>query len=630
VLVLCFPADMPPRPLGSIIGLRPEFDQRYRVLHRHVFPEVLERIARSNIRNYSIYLHDGILFSHLEYVGEDYDADMAAMAGDETTREWWQLTDPMQAPLDERVAGEWWAKLEPVLVVERNAAASRLNAGASGDEVEGPCHNVEALRHNVEALRHNVEALRHPPVGRHALVAPATAALPPGFEPAASARLAPGVQVLRVFRSRDRMYVYAECSDDVAPRLPAELAASLALPSTPVAIEEVFHTDGRERLAAPRKVFVSGCFDLLHSGHVAFLQEAARHGDLHVGIGSDTTVFRLKGRYTVNSQDERQYMISALGCVKECRVNRGSGFLDFEEELRDLRPDLLIVNEDGHSPAKEALCRSLGIEYRVLHRIPHAGLPPRATTALRTESRIPFRIDLAGGWLDQPFVSCHHSGPVLTVSIEPTIDFNDRSGMASSTRRKAIDLWHAAIPHGDPEQLARVLFSYENPPGTQEVAGSQDALGIVLPGLNRLHYEGSYWPSRIESVHDEEILSWLEDRLRLVTLGPRVSSFRVLDDVRVDAAGARALADAAEACWRAVLARDALAFGNAFRQSFEAQVAMFPLMVDETIRQAIDEGRNGALGWKLSGAGGGGYLILVSEDPVPNTLGVKIRRRGTD
>jgi hypothetical protein len=324
-------------------------------------------------------------------------------------------------------------------------------------------------------------------------------------------------------------------------------------------------------------------------------------------------------------------MIAALRCVKECRVNRGSGFLDFEEELHDLRPDLLVVNEDGHSPAKEALCRRLGIEYRVLQRIPRAGLPARTTTALRAESSIPFRIDLAGGWLDQPFVSCHHPGPVVTISIEPTVEFNDRSGMASSTRRRAIDLWHSAIPLGDPEQLARVLFSFENPPGTREVAGSQDALGIVLPGLNRLCYEGSYWPSRVESVHDEGVLSWLEDRLHLVTLGPRASSFRVLDDVRVDAAGARALSEAAEDCWRAVLARDARAFGDAFRRSFEAQVAMFPLMVDDNIRHVIEAAsRKGALGWKVSGAGGGGYLILVSETPVPNTVGVKIRRPGAD
>jgi cytidyltransferase-like protein len=612
---------MPSRVYGSIIGLRPEFEQRYRVLHRHVFPGVLDRIARSNIRNYSIYLggtatdHLGdegtveagrILFGHFEHVGTDYDADMAAMAGDETTREWWQLTDPMQVPLDERAPGEWWARLEAVYDFDSRQSQSQTRSSS-----------------------------RRP--GRCAWVTPAPALVPAALE-AALGRV-PGVEVLRIFRSRGGLYVYVECDETARAGVATAVTAAFALPSPPVEIEEVFHTDldpprrqaaGRGPHAARKKVFVSGCFDLLHSGHIAFLEEAARHGDLYVGIGSDATIHRLKGRYTINSQDERKYMISALGCVTECRVNRGTDFLDFEEDLQDLRPDLLVVNEDGHSPAKEALCRTLGIEYKVLQRIPHAGLPPRATTTLRTESRIPFRIDLAGGWLDQPFVSCHCAGPVLTVSIEPTIEFNDRSGMASSTRRKAIDLWHTSLPHTDPEQLARVLFSYENPPGTTEVAGSQDALGIVLPGLNRLHYEGSYWPSTIESVHDEAVLSWLEDRLHLVTLGPRVSSFRVLDDVRVDAAGARALADAAEACWRAILARDAAAFGRAFTRSFEAQVAMFPLMVDPGIREAIAECRDGALGWKLSGAGGGGYVILVSEAPVPNTVGVKIRRRGTE
>ena len=72
----------------------------------------------------------------------------------------------------------------------------------------------------------------------------------------------------------------------------------------------------------PRKAFVSGTFDLLHSGHVAFLTEAASHGDLHVAVGNDECVFRLKGRYPVNSQDERKYMIESLRCVKECPLCR--------------------------------------------------------------------------------------------------------------------------------------------------------------------------------------------------------------------------------------------------------------------------------------------------------------------
>jgi cytidyltransferase-like protein len=208
-------------------------------------------------------------------------------------------------------------------------------------------------------------------------------------------------------------------------------------------------------MAKLKKVFVSGCFDMLHSGHVCFLSEAAKLGEVHVALGSDRTVRELKGRLPVNSQEERRYMLQALKCVKSCRVNLGSGILDFLAELRDVDPDIFLVNEEGNTPAKEKLCRDLGIEYRVLKRIPHGNLPARSTTSLRRECRIPYRLDLAGGWLDQAFVSRHAAGPVLTVSVEPTLEFNERSGMASSTRRRAVELWQTDLPGGDRENAKR-------------------------------------------------------------------------------------------------------------------------------------------------------------------------------
>ena len=96
-----------------------------------------------------------------------------------------------------------------------------------------------------------------------------------------------------------------------------------------------------------------------------------------------------------------------------------------------------------------------------------------------------------------------YPGPVLTISLEPTIEFNERSGMATSTRRKAIDLWGPRLPAGDPEKLAKILFCYDNPPGTREISGSQDTIGIVFPGLNNAYYTGEYWPAQIDSVQDE-------------------------------------------------------------------------------------------------------------------------------
>jgi cytidyltransferase-like protein len=374
------------------------------------------------------------------------------------------------------------------------------------------------------------------------------------------------------------------------------------------------------------RVFVSGCFDLLHSGHVAFLKSAAEYGELHVCIGSDRTIHGIKGRWTVNDEQERRYMLEALECVHAVHIGSGSGLLDFLPEFDQVNPDVFVVNSDGHSPDKAALCEAKGVRYVVLERNPHAGLKPRSTTALREACTIPFRLDLAGGWLDQPFVSQHHPGSVLTISLEPTHDFNARSGMSSSTREKAIALWRTSLPHGDRELQARLLFSFENPPGTTEISGSQDSIGIVYPGLNRLHYSGGYWPHRIDSVHDEAVLRFIEEHLYLVPLGPRSDGYSVLQDTRVDATGAKALADAADACWNAVQHMDAAAFGAAMRASFEAQVAMFPHMVDEAIRQRIAEYRSHALGWKLSGAGGGGYLVLVSTTGIPNALRLTIRR----
>lgn len=103
---------------GSVIELPPESEARYRELHAAVWPAVLDRIARSNIRNYTIFLRDGVLFSYFEYVGEDFEADMAAMAADPVTQEWWTHTDPLQRRVATAAEGEQWAPMEEVFHVD--------------------------------------------------------------------------------------------------------------------------------------------------------------------------------------------------------------------------------------------------------------------------------------------------------------------------------------------------------------------------------------------------------------------------------------------------------------------------------------------------------------------------------
>lgn len=375
-----------------------------------------------------------------------------------------------------------------------------------------------------------------------------------------------------------------------------------------------------------KKVFVSGCYDLLHSGHIAFFNEAATYGDLYVALGSDKTVYDLKGRTPVNTEAERLYMVQSVKCVKEAFISQGSGMLDFLAEFQATQPDIFIVNEDGNTPDKQQLCEEYGVEYLILQRDPHPGLTARSTTALRTLNQMPFRIDLAGGWLDQPFVSRHYPGAVITISIEPTLQFNDRSGMASSTRRAAIDMWGPRLPVGDPEKIAKMLFCYDNPPGTQEISGSQDAIGLVFPGLAKANYAGEYWPTSIERLQDELALQFVENALYLVTLGPRHAEYDVLADTRITPERAKALADPTEACWRAIQERDVQTFGRSIRESFEAQIAMFPNMMNDSVARLIEKYRDVALGWKLSGAGGGGYLILVSDHPIENAVRVIARR----
>ena len=370
------------------------------------------------------------------------------------------------------------------------------------------------------------------------------------------------------------------------------------------------------------KVFVSGCYDMLHSGHVAFLEEAARLGDLYVGLGSDETIFELKGRKTINGNAERLYMIKALRCVKDAWINSGSGIMDFEKEVTELKPDFFFVNSDGYTPAKKEFCDRLGIRLVVSERIPEPGLPARSTTALRQECRIPYRVEICGGWMDQPMVNSLTPGAVIVMSIEPAIEFNDKSGMATSSRKKAVEMWQTQIPSGNKEELAKLLFCVENPPGSVNISGSQDQLGIILPGVNKLNYDNGFWPVSIESKTDDETLEFVAGTLQLIALPPRRPGYDVMAGVSLNAESAKKLAAATEKCWAAILERDIKKWGEAMRECFQAQTELFPAMLTPEVARAIEEYKDQALGWKLSGCGGGGYLLLISEKQIPGALKV--------
>ena len=380
-----------------------------------------------------------------------------------------------------------------------------------------------------------------------------------------------------------------------------------------------------------RKVFVSGCYDMLHSGHVAFFKEASKYGDLYVGIGSDRTIEELKHRRTVYSEKERLYMVKSIRYVTDAYVNSGSGTLDFLAELDRVKPDCFVVNSDGGSDVKRKLCRERGIEYIELQRVPDEGLEARSTTSLRRDvsCHIPYRVDIAGTWIDQPYVSEHGAGWALTVSIEPNHVFIERGGMSTSTRNAARKVWPYELPDYNEEMMARLLFCFENDPENKgHVSGAQDAIGICMSGLNRHYYDGHYWPSKIESCHDEGILSWLESHICLVEMFPRRPGCSVVEGKDITPDKVRNLTDAADRCWDAIMKKDLGGFAEAFRDSFNAQVAMFPAMMQPGVQEHIDKWKDKALAWKMLGAGGGGHLALVVDKiPSGGVIPIKIRRK---
>ena len=388
-----------------------------------------------------------------------------------------------------------------------------------------------------------------------------------------------------------------------------------------------------------KKVFVSGCYDLLHSGHVEFFRQAAQYGELYVGIGSDKTILHYKNHKTVYSEQERLFMVKSIKYVKDAYINAGRGILDFIPTLDIVKPDILVVNSDGGSDSKRKVCEERGIEYVVLERDPHEGLEARSSTELKkSPCLIPTRLDLAGTWIDQPYVSVHAPGWALTICLEPSFEIRDRCGLSTSTRNVIKRIWPYQLPNMDPETLARLVFCFENHPEREDgiISGAQDAIGICVPGLCRHYYDNHFWPDKIETCEDEAVLTWLENHLCMIPMDPRKPGCSVVDGMDITKVKVETLAKAADDCWHAIMNTDLELFAKAYRDSFNAQVAMFPAMIQGCVQEYIDKysAMEDVLAWKMPGAGGGGYLACVVNDTEkfcsnhPEAIKLKIRRSG--
>ena len=133
-----------------------------------------------------------------------------------------------------------------------------------------------------------------------------------------------------------------------------------------------------------KKAVVTGCYDFFHSGHVRFFEEMAALGDLFVVVGNDENVRLLKGAgHPLLTAAERRFTVGAIRHVKQALVSTGMGWMDAEPEIARIKPEIYAMNEDGDKPEKRDFCRTHGLEYVVLKRVPKEGLVRRSSTDLR-------------------------------------------------------------------------------------------------------------------------------------------------------------------------------------------------------------------------------------------------------
>jgi hypothetical protein len=249
--------------------------------------------------------------------------------------------------------------------------------------------------------------------------------------------------------------------------------------------------------------------------------------------------------------------------------------------------------------------------------------------------RIPYRMALAGGWIDQPFVSRLNPAPpgsMVVVALEPVARFMDRCGMATGTRKVAMEIWDGVLPNRAPAELARELYAAENR-DKPEPSGSQDMIGLIYPGVSRLDYdaavEGGYFPAHIESNRDPLIARWLEEVFYLLPVSQRPEGYGPLGVKNLDREWIRRLGQTGKDCYGAILARDVRALGASMNECMECWEAILPhtvrhpaIAIDLKALLAYYQCRYA--GAMYSGCGGG-YLFVVSQEPVPGAFRIEVR-----
>ena len=249
--------------------------------------------------------------------------------------------------------------------------------------------------------------------------------------------------------------------------------------------------------------------------------------------------------------------------------------------------------------------------------------------------KIQYRIALAGGWIDQPFMSKLNPSPpgsMVVAAVEPQFRWMDRAGICGSTRSIALELWGGDVPDEDPEKLVRILYEAENK-DNPEPSGSQDMIGIVYPGISRLDYdyehEGGYFTKHVESCNDPEVARWLESNLYVLAVNTRPDGYNPLGRKNLTPEWVERLGQSGKDCYDTILSKDLQGLGQAMNDCMKAWHTLLPDILEHPtlhpdIIPLLEYYQSRYAGAMYSGCGGG-YLFVASDEPVPGGFQVKIK-----
>ncbi|MFO7658530.1 MAG: adenylyltransferase/cytidyltransferase family protein [Bacteroidales bacterium] len=398
----------------------------------------------------------------------------------------------------------------------------------------------------------------------------------------------------------------------------------------------------RKKFSDKKIVFCSGCYDILQSGHAVFFSQCKQFGDmLVVGVGRDEVINKLKGPgRPVNPENNRLYLVAAMQDVDYTVLNDPEIFgkkVDFKIILEHLHPDVFVLNDDDSGiEEKRAICEINGTRVELVKRVVPPELEATSTSRIidkiNFKYRAPLRIDFAGGWTDVPFIMGDKKGYVSNAAISPLIEYKNGqfnfsgyprgSGLSTSTAAKLLEMVSSKTYNSDSKSLAQIgedLFNLENTELNWAI-GRQDQYSIVFSGFNCFEF-GRDYAKPIDINIPRETLEAFKKNMLLIHTGVSRNAQSAVEQVYQNHKtpfGKQALDK---------LARLGLEFARTLEKSdFEACAAIMEENFKTQIQLASASSnsyldhmyefakKNGLIGGKISGAGGGGAFIFYCKD----------------